>query len=294
MSLKAFIALLGGLLVLAFVANRLFRRTRVPDVFVLMATGVLLGPVLGWVNPLQFDPVTRAFGTLAMILIMFQGGLELDIRQTFRHFHGGLMLGFSTYILTFGMIAATAVWSMHLSWHSAVLVAAVLACTSSAIVLPVVQQMSMREPVSVTLLLESSLGDVLAVLTVGVLLEPRADGVSIFGRFGGGFLSEIVVSVGLAILAGFLWSRLLPFLSEQRFWHVLTFAFILLLYAASEAAHGSGLVAVDSDILLGKASRPWSWKRFETRCATMSPSTTVSPRVTRTSATTCTCSTTGT
>jgi potassium/hydrogen antiporter len=43
-------ALLGGLLVLAFVANRLSRWTRVPDVIVLLATGILLGPVLHWVD----------------------------------------------------------------------------------------------------------------------------------------------------------------------------------------------------------------------------------------------------
>ena len=44
MDLTLFFALLGGLLVLAFVANRLVRFTRVPDVIILMATGVLIGP----------------------------------------------------------------------------------------------------------------------------------------------------------------------------------------------------------------------------------------------------------
>lgn len=37
--LTSFFALLGGLLVLAFVANRLSGWTRVPDVIVLMAAG---------------------------------------------------------------------------------------------------------------------------------------------------------------------------------------------------------------------------------------------------------------
>jgi hypothetical protein len=39
MNLTNFFALLGGLLVLAFVANRLARRTRVPDVLVVMSMG---------------------------------------------------------------------------------------------------------------------------------------------------------------------------------------------------------------------------------------------------------------
>ena len=70
MSLQAFFALLGGLLVLAFVANRLAQRTRVPDAVVLILTGLLLGPVFGLVNASQYENVTRGFGTLALILIL--------------------------------------------------------------------------------------------------------------------------------------------------------------------------------------------------------------------------------
>jgi len=68
MNLTSFFGLLGGLLVLAFVANRLAQRTRVPDAVVLILTGVLVGPVLGLVRADQFENVTRGFGTLALIL----------------------------------------------------------------------------------------------------------------------------------------------------------------------------------------------------------------------------------
>jgi Kef-type K+ transport system membrane component KefB len=42
--------LLGGLLVLAFVANRLAQRTRVPDAVVLILVGTLLGPIFRLVD----------------------------------------------------------------------------------------------------------------------------------------------------------------------------------------------------------------------------------------------------
>ena len=48
MNISLLFALLGGLIALAFVANQLFKRTRVPDVIVLMVTGLVLGPLLGW------------------------------------------------------------------------------------------------------------------------------------------------------------------------------------------------------------------------------------------------------
>ena len=55
---------------------------------------------------------------------------------------------------------------------------------------------------------------------------------------------EVGVPLLLAVVVGVIWSRLLPHLSEERFWHVLTFGVVLCLYAGSRALHGSGLIAV--------------------------------------------------
>ncbi len=244
MKLTVLFGTLGGLLVLAFVANRLFRRSRIPDVVVLMATGLLLGPVLGWVNAARFEGIAHAFGTLAVILILFEGGLELDIRGTLRHFPGGLLLGTLGYAMTLALVTPVIWYTLRLPLLSALLVAAVVSCTSSAVVLPILQQLEARPPLKVTLLLEASLGDVLGVLTVGILLDIYEFSGSVAGEFFRRIFSEFTVSLLLALVAGFLWSRLLPLLSEQRFWQVLTFSVVLLLYAGSEALLANGLIAV--------------------------------------------------
>jgi len=242
--LQAFFALLGGLLVLAFVANRLAQRTRVPDAVALILTGTLLGPVLGLVHAAQFENVTRGFGTLALILILFEGGLELDGRETLRHLGGGLMLSWSAYVITVGLVAGVARWSMLLSWDGSLLVGAVLGCVSSTIMLPVLQQIPLRKPVKLTLLVESSIGDVLAVLTVGALLNLSRSQGSLVKGLVGGFVFEVGVSIVFGVGAGILWSWLMPLLSEQRFWQALTFAAVLLLYAGTSAVNASGLFSV--------------------------------------------------
>jgi NhaP-type Na+/H+ or K+/H+ antiporter len=110
--------------------------------------------------------------------------------------------------------------------------------------LPILQQIPLRKPVKLTLLLESSIGDVLAVLTVGALLNlPRSQG-SLFKGLVGGFVFEVGASIVFGVVAGVLWSWLMPLLSEQRFWQALTFAAVLLLYAGTSAVHASGLFAV--------------------------------------------------
>ena len=124
------------------------------------------------------------------------------------------------------------------------LAGAVVGCTSSTIVLPVLQQWKAEKAVKIVLLLESTLGDILGVLTVGFLIRSHGAGGSAVGDFLTGFFSQVAISLVASFLIGFGWSRLLPYLSEQQFWQVLTFSMVLLLYAGTERLGGSGLLAV--------------------------------------------------
>jgi hypothetical protein len=174
--LSLFFAILGGLLVLAFVANRLVRFTRVPDVIILMATGVLIGPALHWVNPEIFRGATQGLGSLALILILFEGGLDLKIGEILRHFGPGFFLSIFSYVLSMMAVAEISHLVMHLSRLNALLTGAILGCIGGSILLPVLQQVHLRREVKVTLLIEASLGDAYAVLAVSTLLDVAAGG----------------------------------------------------------------------------------------------------------------------
>jgi cell volume regulation protein A len=244
MSMTQIFALLGGLLVLAFAANRLFRRTRIPDAIVLMFVGLLLGPIFGVLDLSGFQPVIQAFGTLAVILILFEAGLDLDLRDTLRHFPGGLLLGFLAYAIGLGLVAFVMVWGMGLPVETSMLIGAALGCTSSSITVPILQQIEIQKPAQVTLLLEASMSDAFAVLTVGILLNLGGSSESIVPSFAFHLLFDITVSLALAVITAVVWSFVLPKLSEQRFWQVLTFALVLLLYAGVERVGANGLIAV--------------------------------------------------
>jgi cell volume regulation protein A len=244
MDIASFFALLGGLLVLAFVANRLVHFTHVPDVIILMATGVLIGPVLHWVNPNIFRGVTHGFGSLALILILFEGGLELKLREILKHFGSGFFLALFSYVLSVAAVAEACRFALHFSWLNALLIGAVLGCISSSIVLPVLQQVHLRREVKVTLVVEASFGDAFAVLAVTTLLDIASGGNTAPKAVAWALGSSLILAAAAGILAGMLWSYLLPVLSEQRFWHVLTFAAVLLVYSGVHFLKGNELVAV--------------------------------------------------
>lgn len=261
LTITNFFGLLGGLLVLAFVANRFSHRTRVPDVIVLMAAGVVLGPVLHLINAVRFPEITRGVGTLALILILFAAGLEMDLRRSMRQFVAGAVLAILSYALALAGLYFFCAHVFGLHRMAALLVAAPLACTSGSIILPVLDQLNLHRELKTVLVIEASFSDGLGALMVSVLVGMTGNGTasatgqafhelakisggrilgSVAGQFGYRFLLGFVI----ALVAGFLWSRVLPRISNRQFWQALTFAALLIVYAVAGAAGGSDLFAV--------------------------------------------------
>lgn len=250
-TLVNFFGLLGGLLVLAYLANRFSHRTRVPDVVVLLVCGIVLGPGLHWINPDQFPGITRGVGTLALILILFAAGLELDLRRARKQFAAGTVLAVLSYGLTMEGVHLFCTYMLHMNRMASLLAGAALACVSGSIVLPLLDQMELRPELKTTLVIEASFGDGLGALVFGVLLSMIAGGVTkhtsgsaILSGMAIQFVFRFMLAFAIAVGAGFLWSRVLPKISNKKFWQVLTFAAVLIVYSGTHALGGSELFAV--------------------------------------------------
>ncbi len=250
-TLPNFVGLLGGLLVLAYLANRFAHRTRVPDVMVLLVCGIALGPGLHWINADSFPMVTRGVGTLALILILFAAGLELDLRHARKQFVAGTVLAVLSYGLTMEGVHLLCIYVLHMNRMASLLAGATLACMSGSIVLPILEQMELRPELKTTLVIEAAFGDGLGAMVVGVLLSLMGDGVTnqtsggaILGGMAVQFVLRFFLAFVLGVAAGFLWVRLLPKISNRKFWQVLTFGAVLILYSGTHALGGSELFAV--------------------------------------------------
>ena len=259
LTLTNFFGLLGGLLVLAFGANRLSRWTRVPDVIVLLGSGILLGPVLHWIDAAHFPQVIRGFGTLALILILFAAGLELDLRHAVKQFLGGMVLAVLSYGLTLAAVTLFCIHAMKLQTMPSLLIASAVACLSGSIILPVLDQLELRQDLKTTLVIEASFGDGLGALGVSVLLGIAAGGGAtttgvlpiILARIGlvpgsgssilsgvfALFVFQFLLAFAVALLAGFLCGvRLLPrAFPTSNSGRCSLFAAVLILYSVTHA-----------------------------------------------------------
>lgn len=243
MEMTYIFGMLAALLVLAYVANRLSRLTRVPDLVVLLLIGVTLGSILHWVRPTAFQGVIDALGTLALILILFTGGVELRLRQAARYAPAALLLMIVSYGLSLGLIALIGRALLHLQWSDCILLGAALGCTSGTIVIPALEQIFAPEPVKITLTLESTLGEVIAVLLIGSLLNTGVSQSLVFG-VAVDFSHHIVVAVLLGAIAGGIWSRLWPLIANHPNATILNLGVVFGVYALSRYLGGSGLLTV--------------------------------------------------
>jgi cell volume regulation protein A len=232
----------AALLVLAVVANRLSRLTRVPDIVVLLLFGVALGPITHAISPDRFQHSIGIIGMLALILILFEGGLELRLQEVVRNLSGALLLSVVCFGLSVYLVAAVTHFLLHVSWIDGLLIGAALGSTSGSVVLPALQQIEAPEHLKVTLTLESSLGEILAVLTVGALVT-ISGAESLFSGLVVGFSHHVIVDVLLGIGAGFLWRQLLPYIAGLQYANALNLGVVLAVFSIGRLSGGSGLLA---------------------------------------------------
>ncbi len=139
------IIFVGLLVFLAHWFSGIFSRTRVPNVLMLIAIGLVLGPVLRIVTPEDFGAVGPVFVTVALVIILFEGGIGLrpDVLQ--RSLRGTTSLTLANFVVTMVAIGAVTHFATSLDWMRSLMLGAILGGTSSAVVVPLVRHLKLRE-----------------------------------------------------------------------------------------------------------------------------------------------------
>ena len=179
---------------------------------------------------------------LALILILFEGGLELRLQEVVRNLPGALLLSAVCFGLSVALVGLVTRLLLHFNWIDSLLIGAAMGSTSGSVVLPALQQMEAPDRLKVTLTLESSLGEILAVLTVGVLVTISGTE-SLFSGVVVGFSHHVFVDLLLGVAAGVVWWKLWPLLANQQFSNALNLGVVLAVFSIGRLAGGSGLLA---------------------------------------------------
>jgi len=243
--LSNFFSSSGGILFLGLLSSYIFDKTGIPEVIILMSLGVLLGPVFHIFPIDSLHAISPFIGTLALIVILFDGGLGLDFVQLPKQFTPAIFLTITTFTLTLLAIAGGAHFVLRLPWMTSVLLGAILCSAPSVVIaVPLISQMKVSPEVKTVVKLESTIADVLAIVVSVSLIRVISLGTHGEINVMPEILRAFVLALVIGTAAGLIWLKLLNIFKGHPLSYMLTFGTILLLYGFVEWIGGAGGIAV--------------------------------------------------
>jgi cell volume regulation protein A len=244
------------IIILGFLGEEFFNRTSIPDSILLLLFGVLLGPVFQLFAHDELLAITPYFAALALIIILFDGGLNMDIREAVKNSPRALILAIIGWILN--VIVTAAFTKVVLGWRllDGLLLGSIVGGGSSIIVIALIRKLKVTEKIETVLSLESILTDVLctvgAFTAINILLSGEVSIGAALGSVGIAFGVGILVGLGFGVA----WLVILERIKGKPNAYMLTLAMLFLTYVVATNLNGNGaLSALFFGLIIGN-SRP--------------------------------------
>lgn len=236
------------IIIIGFLGNSLFERTGLPDMLFLIILGIIFGPVLRIFDPSVVGGLAPYIAALAVVFILFDGGMRLDIQQVFSHSPRAILLALLSFLFSVLVVAFFMVLLFGVSLPYGLLFGSIYGGSSSIVVVSLAAKIKVSEKCSTTLILESAITDVLCIVIsltiIGIIITGQAN----YVIEGIGIASKFAVGAIVGVIFGVVWLILLKRVVAMSFSYMLTLAVVLLAYAVSENLGGSGAL---SSLLFG-------------------------------------------
>jgi len=245
-------------LTVALLASKVSARLRVPGPVVFLVAAALAAWLWPRLDALSVRAVERV-GVVALIVILFDGGMQVGVRRFREAAVPILSLGFAGTLATAGLLAGAAHWLLGFSWTTAGLLGAALAPTDPAVMFSVLGDREIGGRARTILEGESGVNDPVGIsLTIGLLeLAKHADASA--WTVVSEFAVQMSVGAAVGICAGLLLVRGLRSITlpSDALYPLRTLAAAGVIYGVAAVLHGSGFLAVFvAGILLGDADVP--------------------------------------
>lgn len=248
----------GTLLLVAVATSPLSGRFGIPSLLLFLAIGIAAGSEGVMRIPFEDHALAFRIGTIALVLILFDGGLNAPVGMMRSTLAPAAVLATVGVALT-ALIVAGAAFALGVPAPIALLLGAVVSSTDAAAVFSVMRAGAVRLKAwtASVLELESGFNDPMAVLLTVILTEAIVSSVSTgevartaLLQFGVGLASGAALGVGGSVVL-----HRLP-LPVAGLYPVLTTAIAFTTYGVATALSGSGFLAVYIAALLITRRKP--------------------------------------
>lgn len=241
-----------------------FKKTGIPDVAFLMILGVIIGPVLGLIQPDVIIEIVPYFAAIALIIIMFDGGLNLDLKSMAKTAHFAVILSVVGFAISVGIVAALAHFGFGWEWLDSILLGSIVGGSSSAIVFGLVRNLRISDKAKSLLSFESALTDILATIVAFVMFGAIVVGTLDLQTLGDTIGSSIAVGLILGLGVGLPWMYLSSKFMKGQHVYMLTLGILFVLYFfANHYGESGALTALVFGLMVGNKHRFAKLFRFK-------------------------------
>ncbi len=251
-TITAFLAM-GSIIFIGFFGNSIFNRFRIPDVLILVILGVVIGPdVLGQRFDLvdhevlfDIDRFKDIFLSAALVIILFDGGLSLNLRNVIDSMRITVVMAVMNFMLVMMSVAVLLYLFMGIDFLVAMTLGAIVGGTTGAVVIPIARKMRIKEKTKAMLIMESVMTDVLVIVATLSLLSIIQLGEFDLLLVARELIVKFLVGGAIGFAAGIAWLYVLDRLQNQPLSYMITVAALFIIAAVVEMSplSSSGAVA---------------------------------------------------
>ncbi|MEX1120611.1 MAG: potassium/proton antiporter, partial [Balneolales bacterium] len=239
----------GSLLLLISVfASKASDNYGIPALLIFLGIGIVIGSEV--LDFIYFDDpeVAQTLGIIALIYILFSGGMDTNWRKIKRVLYMGIGLSTVGVLLSAFVVGLFAYLVLDLSILQGMLLGAIISSTDAAAVFSVLRSKSIGFKYNLKELieLESGTNDPMAIfLSIGLIGLLQNEGASVAGMIPD-FFQQMVFGALIGLLLGkvFTWTTNHINLGYDGLYPVLMLAFAPFGYALTQFAGGNGFLAV--------------------------------------------------
>jgi potassium/hydrogen antiporter len=243
--------LMSGGLILAVgtLTGLLAQKIKVPDVAVFLIVGMLIGPeIFGLIDIKADSALNQIILLFGASYVLFDGGASLRFDVLKQVWITVVILATAGVLVTAAITGVAAYFVFGVPSIIALLLGAAIASTDPATLVPIFQQIKIRDRVAQTVMSESAFNDATgAIVTFGVLAVAMGTGEFSLLSSVLDLLKQAIVGIVAGVILGYLAAMLIAhekyaFLMEYA--PVVTLVAVIGAYFAADGLQASGFMAV--------------------------------------------------
>ena len=239
-------------IILGVLGEAFFKKTGIHDIAFLMVLVIIIGPILGIIQPEAVIEIVPYFAAIALIIIMFDGGYNLHIGNVLKTAHFAIILVILGFAVSVGIVAGLAHYGLGWEWLDSILLATIVGGSSSIIVFGLVRKIRISEEAKSMLSFESALTDILCTIIAFVLFEAVMSGTFDMEILGQTIGRAVLVGLILGFGVGIPWMFFISKLKSAQHSYMLTLGVLFLLFFLATTFGESGaLTALVFGLMLG-------------------------------------------